>query len=65
MFRREGADVHSDVTISVSQALLGGSLRIRGIHEALVLNVSPVVVLFLISWFYFFALRTGGKESAV
>ena len=41
MFRREGADVHSDVTVSFSQAVLGGSRKIRGIHEALVLNVSP------------------------
>jgi len=32
-FRREGADIHSDVKISVAQSVLGGSLRVRGIYE--------------------------------
>lgn len=40
MFRREGADVHSDVTISLSQAILGGSLKTDGIYEDLQLNVT-------------------------
>lgn len=32
-FRREGADVHSDLKISVAQSVLGGSVRVRGIYE--------------------------------
>lgn len=40
-FRREGADIHSDVTISLSQAVLGGTIRIPGVFEDTVLEVSP------------------------
>ncbi len=40
-FRREGADVHSDVAISLSQAILGGTTRIPGIYEEILLNVRP------------------------
>jgi DnaJ family protein A protein 3 len=32
-FRRDGADVHTDAEISLSQALLGGTIRVRGIYE--------------------------------
>ena len=39
-FRREGADVHSDVLVSLSQAILGGTVRISGIYEEILLNVS-------------------------
>ena len=28
-FRREGADIHTDATISLSQAILGGIVRIQ------------------------------------
>jgi len=42
-FRREGADVHSDVVVSLSQAILGGTIRIPGIAEQILLNVSPSV----------------------
>lgn len=38
-FRRDGADVHTDADISVSQALLGGSVRIQGIYEDHVIQV--------------------------
>lgn len=38
-FRREGADVHSDTTISVAQAVLGGSTRIQGIYENMTIDV--------------------------
>ena len=31
-FRREGQDIHSDATISLSQALLGGTIKIEGIY---------------------------------
>ncbi|XP_035232727.1 protein tumorous imaginal discs, mitochondrial-like, partial [Stegodyphus dumicola] len=40
-FRRDGPDIHSDVTISVCQALLGGSLRVRGLHEEIILKIPP------------------------
>lgn len=32
-FRRDGADVHTDADISLSQALLGGTIRIQGVYE--------------------------------
>lgn len=32
-FRRDGADIHTDAKISISQALLGGSITIRGIYN--------------------------------
>jgi DnaJ family protein A protein 3 len=38
-FRRDGADVHSDVVISLSQAILGGTIRVPGITEDVLLNV--------------------------
>lgn len=44
IFRREGADVHSDVTISLTQAILGGTIRIPGIYGDILLSVSPIVV---------------------
>lgn len=34
-FRREGADIHSEVEISLSQALLGGTADIQGLYENL------------------------------
>ncbi|VDP94526.1 unnamed protein product, partial [Echinostoma caproni] len=39
-FRREGADVHSDITISLAQAALGGKIRVPGIYETLLITVS-------------------------
>ncbi len=39
-FRREGADVHTDASISLAQAVLGGTIRVEGIYEDVVLNVS-------------------------
>jgi len=38
-FRREGADIHSDVVVSLSQAILGGTIRIPGIADHMLLNV--------------------------
>jgi hypothetical protein len=32
-FRRDGSDIHSDASVSVSQALLGGSINVPGIYE--------------------------------
>ena len=39
-FRREGADIHSDVDISLSQAVLGGTIRVRGLYEDILYTVS-------------------------
>ncbi len=39
-FRRDGADVHSDVTVSFAQAALGGKIRIPGIYDSLLVTVS-------------------------
>lgn len=37
--RRDGADIHSDVTISLSQALLGGTVRVPGVNDDLVFTI--------------------------
>ena len=39
-FRREGADVHTDLAISLAQAVLGGSVRTEGIYDNILINVS-------------------------
>ena len=33
VFRRDGSDVHSDANITISQAVLGGSIRVTGVYE--------------------------------
>ena len=38
-FSREGADVHTNATISLSQAILGGIIRIQGLYEDLNLRI--------------------------
>ncbi|XP_021932200.1 protein tumorous imaginal discs, mitochondrial-like isoform X1 [Zootermopsis nevadensis] len=40
-FRRDGADIHTDANISVSQAILGGTIRIRGIYEDQTVQIAP------------------------
>lgn len=40
VFRRDGADIHSDVFVSVAQAILGGTARAQGLYETLNLAVS-------------------------
>ncbi|GAB6023935.1 Protein tumorous imaginal discs, mitochondrial, variant 2 [Chamberlinius hualienensis] len=40
-FRRDGADIHTDATISVAQAILGGSIRIQGIYEDQYIQIPP------------------------
>lgn len=32
-YRRDGSDIHTDAKISISQALLGGSIRVKGIYD--------------------------------
>ncbi|XP_053616082.1 protein tumorous imaginal discs, mitochondrial-like isoform X2 [Plodia interpunctella] len=40
-FRRDGPDVHTDCNISVSQAILGGTVRIQGIYEDHTIQIVP------------------------
>ncbi len=40
-FTREGIHVHSDATVSLSQALLGGIIRIEGLYEDLNVRIAP------------------------
>uniref|UniRef100_A0AAY4BGX1 DnaJ homolog subfamily A member 3, mitochondrial n=1 Tax=Denticeps clupeoides TaxID=299321 RepID=A0AAY4BGX1_9TELE len=39
VFRRDGADIHSDAFVSVAQAVLGGTVRAQGLYETLNLSV--------------------------
>lgn len=39
-FKRDGADVHTEAEISISQALLGGTIRIQGLYEDHTIQVS-------------------------
>lgn len=40
-FRRDGPDVHTDAQISLSQALLGGTIRVTGLYEDQTVMVEP------------------------
>lgn len=40
-FRRDGADVHTEAVVSLSQAVLGGTIRIQGVYEDHTLQVVP------------------------
>lgn len=40
-FKRDGSDVHTDADISLSQALLGGSIRIQGVYEDQTIQIMP------------------------
>ena len=46
-FRRDGADVHTDASISISQAILGGTVRVQGIYEDQDVNVSSFLMYLL------------------
>ena len=46
VFERDGYDVHSDVDISFPQAVLGGTVRIQGLHGALDVKVLHVFLKF-------------------
>lgn len=39
IFRRDKEDVHSDIAISISQAVLGGSIKVKGIYEDHMLKI--------------------------
>ncbi|KAK2574939.1 hypothetical protein KPH14_008705 [Odynerus spinipes] len=40
-FRRDGPDVHTDAEISISQAVLGGTIRIEGVYEDQTVQIRP------------------------
>ncbi|XP_052898656.1 protein tumorous imaginal discs, mitochondrial isoform X2 [Anopheles moucheti] len=40
-FRRDGADVHTDANISLSQAMLGGTIRVQGVYEDQTIQIAP------------------------
>ncbi|XP_029432399.1 dnaJ homolog subfamily A member 3, mitochondrial isoform X2 [Rhinatrema bivittatum] len=41
IYRREGADIHSDIHISVAQAVLGGTARVQGLYETINITIPP------------------------
>ncbi|XP_028670123.2 dnaJ heat shock protein family (Hsp40) member A3a isoform X2 [Erpetoichthys calabaricus] len=41
VFRRDGPDIHSDLFISVAQAILGGTARAQGLYETLNIAIPP------------------------
>ncbi|KAM3827222.1 dnaJ homolog subfamily A member 3, mitochondrial isoform 2-T2 [Vipera latastei] len=41
VFRRDGADIHSDVFISIAQAVLGGTARSPGLYETINVLIPP------------------------
>ncbi|XP_054010784.1 protein tumorous imaginal discs, mitochondrial [Hylaeus anthracinus] len=40
-FRRDGPDIHTDAEISLSQAVLGGTIRIEGVYEDHTIQIQP------------------------
>lgn len=40
-FRRDGPDVHTDAEISISQAVLGGTIRVQGVYEDQTIQIRP------------------------
>ncbi|KAK7868850.1 hypothetical protein R5R35_014178 [Gryllus longicercus] len=40
-FRRDGADIHTEAEISLSQAVLGGTIRVQGIYEDQTIQIVP------------------------
>ncbi|XP_030018853.1 dnaJ homolog subfamily A member 3, mitochondrial-like isoform X2 [Sphaeramia orbicularis] len=41
VFRRSGADIHSDVLISVAQAILGGTATAQGLYQTISIVIPP------------------------
>uniref|UniRef100_A0A8C9PFB0 DnaJ heat shock protein family (Hsp40) member A3 n=1 Tax=Spermophilus dauricus TaxID=99837 RepID=A0A8C9PFB0_SPEDA len=41
VFRRDGADIHSDLFISIAQAILGGTARAQGLYETINVTIPP------------------------
>lgn len=40
VFRREGINIHSDVFISIAQAILGGTVTAQGLYQTISIVVS-------------------------
>lgn len=40
-FRRDGADIHSEVEITLAQAILGGTVDVQGLYENFSLKIDP------------------------
>lgn len=40
-FKRDDADIHTDAVISISQAILGGNIKIEGLYEDLSVDIKP------------------------
>lgn len=40
VFRRNGVDIHSDILISIAQAILGGTATAQGLYETISIVVS-------------------------
>lgn len=40
-FKRDGPDIHTDAEISLSQAVLGGTIRIQGVYEDQTIQIMP------------------------
>jgi DnaJ family protein A protein 3 len=40
-FRRDGADIHTNADISISQAILGGSIRVEGVYDHITVQIRP------------------------
>lgn len=41
-FTRDGADVQTNANISLSQAVLGGTIRVQGVYEDQTIQVEPI-----------------------
>ncbi|XP_078519249.1 dnaJ homolog subfamily A member 3, mitochondrial isoform X1 [Lissotriton helveticus] len=41
IFRRDGADIHSDLFLSIAQAVLGGTARAQGLYETISVTIPP------------------------
>nr|XP_033818633.1 dnaJ homolog subfamily A member 3, mitochondrial isoform X2 [Geotrypetes seraphini] len=41
IYRREGADIHSDLQISIAQAVLGGTARAQGLYDTINITIPP------------------------
>uniref|UniRef100_A0A6G1SBE8 Protein tumorous imaginal discs, mitochondrial n=1 Tax=Aceria tosichella TaxID=561515 RepID=A0A6G1SBE8_9ACAR len=40
-FRRDDADIHTDATISISQAVVGATINVEGLYEDLTVDIKP------------------------
>lgn len=46
-FRRDGADVHTDIQISIAQSILGGKIQVQGVYENMLVNVCILLLIML------------------